>query len=464
MPNNLAYLMLIIWPVVMVFLFRKLPADRALIWSLITAYLILPPPPAAFDFPLMPPLSKDSIPNFAALVICMFMYGKGVITLPRSILARICIGLYVIGPIFTVFTNGEPIFFKNGDVLPGLKLSDALALSINQALLLIPFLLARELLAKPEAQRQLLLALFLCGLAYSLPMLLEVRLSPQLNLWVYGYFQHSFEQAIRAGGFRPVVFLNHGLWVSFFAMTAVASAFALWRSDKTQKRSLYFLAGGYLMVVLILAKSLGALLFALFLIPLILILSRRLQITLALVLTLLALSYPILQSADLFPADNLVAQANKVNDNRGASLNFRFYNEDILMERAREKPLFGWGSWGRNHIHDPANGTILSVTDGRWIILMGVYGIIGFIAEFGLLCLPLILLWATMRKLPTGSLSNYAAPLALILAVNVIDLIPNATLTPITWIISGALLGYAERLERDTPKRGIKGLRWKPLM
>ena len=42
-----------------------------------------------------------------------------------------------------------------------------------------------------------------------------------------GYFQHSFEQMMRAGGFRPIVFLYHGLWVAFLTATAVLAAFTL---------------------------------------------------------------------------------------------------------------------------------------------------------------------------------------------------------------------------------------------
>ena len=54
MPNPIAFMMLAIWPLVAVALFRKLPADRAVIITLLAGYLILPEPPAVFDLPLMP--------------------------------------------------------------------------------------------------------------------------------------------------------------------------------------------------------------------------------------------------------------------------------------------------------------------------------------------------------------------------------------------------------------------------
>ena len=465
MPNSFAYLMLLIWPVVMIILFRKLRVERALIWSLLGAYLFLPPAPAGFDFPLLPPFTKDSMPNLVAFGICLALFGWKELKFPKSKISRILIALFVFGPVITVFTNGEPINFNNADALPGLRLSDAIALSINQLSYLFSFLLAQRFLGTPEAHRDLLVALFIAGLVYSIPMLIEVRLSPQLNLWFYGYYQHYFGQSIRFGGYRPVVFMNHGLWVAFFSMTAVVATIALWRAELDQKRStLYLFLAGYLGVVLVLCKSTGALLFALFLAPMIVVTNRRFQINLSVVLVLFVLAYPALKSVDLIPTETMVAQAEKISHERAGSLQFRFDNEDILFERANEKSLFGWGSWGRNHIHDPNNGEILTVSDGRWIIVFGVFGWVGFIAEFGLLGLPLILLWARKSAQVNEYFSPFIGPLALILAINIVDLLLNATLTPITWIISGALLGCTERTEKKVPITKQETKRWRPIL
>jgi hypothetical protein len=152
MPNILAQLMLMAWPVVMIVLFRKLPVERALIWSLLGAYLILPPPPANFDFPLLPPFNKDSIPNLMAFAICLAMFGAKVFELPKSKLSRILIAMFVLGPVVTVLTNSEPIYFTGAGALPGLRISDAIALSITQMALLFSLLLARQFLRTAEAQ------------------------------------------------------------------------------------------------------------------------------------------------------------------------------------------------------------------------------------------------------------------------------------------------------------------------
>ena len=66
MPNTTAYLVLAAWPCVALVLFRRLPVERALIWTLLGGYLVLPPL-ANFDLPLLPPLNKVLIPNLMAL-------------------------------------------------------------------------------------------------------------------------------------------------------------------------------------------------------------------------------------------------------------------------------------------------------------------------------------------------------------------------------------------------------------
>lgn len=62
--------------------------------------------------------------------------------------------------------------------------------------------------------------LVIAGLIYTVPMLYEIRMSPQLHTIFYGYFPHSFGQQARGGGFRPVVFMGHGLLVGFLRLSS----------------------------------------------------------------------------------------------------------------------------------------------------------------------------------------------------------------------------------------------------
>lgn len=166
---------------------------------------------------------------------------------------------------------------------------------IGRFLELLPFFLGRRLLATELALREILLALVVAGLAYSIPMLLEIRLSPMLNIWIYGYFQHDFIQMVRSGGFRPIVFLPHGLWVAFFAFMAIVAAAAMWRLEPGSQRTCYLFACGYLMVVLVLCKSMAALLYALVAVPVICVAGLRWQLRLAAFLAVIAVIYPLLR-------------------------------------------------------------------------------------------------------------------------------------------------------------------------
>ena len=454
MPNIIATAALLVWPVLSVWLFRSLPAPRALIASLLVGYLFLPPPPAGFDFPLLPPLTKETIPSLVALVICLMLYRDRFRLLPESRIGRLLVVVFVFSPVATVATNGEMVWFGTFP-LPGLRPQEAIGVIVQQAILIAPFLLARNFLADPAAHRDLLAALFIGGLVYSLAMLIEIRLSPQLNIWIYGYFQHSFDQMMRGGGYRPIVFLYHGIWVAFFAMTAIMAGIVLMRAQPVQRLQVWLAFGTlYLFAVLVLAKSVAALVYAVVFAPVLLFLGQRMQLRLALLLALATVTYPISKGANLVPDAPILQAAAAIDPERANSLRFRFDNETMLLDRAMEKPLFGWGIWGRNHVHQEDTGRIMTIADGRWIITIGAFGWIGFLAEFLLLTLPIGLIWWRSHG-AIEPVSPLIGPMVLILAINVLDLLPNATLTPLTWLFAGAVLGHAEQLHRRPVTRPV---------
>lgn len=442
-PNTFAYLVLGAWPFIAFALFRALPPGRALLANVFIAYLFLPPPPTKFDLPLTPPLTKDTLPQIVALFTAMYLYKDKLVLWPRNKLVATALAVFVFSPIATTLLNTHPIFFGRIGI-PGLGIKDAVALVMLQFIMVIPMLLAYNFLQQERDQRDLLIAFCLFGLIYSLPMLIEVRLSPQLNTWIYGFFQHSFEQMVRYGGFRPIVFLYHGLWVAFFAMLAVSSAAVLARSEAGLNRGIALVSTLYLLAVLVLCKSAGSLLYAMLLLPMIMLLPRALKLRIALVIVIFALAYPILKGAGILPEEQLLQAIARLSEDRAGSLRFRLDNENTLLARAMERPIFGWGSWGRNQILDPYTGAITTVTDGRWVISIGQFGWVGFLSEMLLLSLPIVLFWAKTRGNEQMIWSPYVGGICLMLAINVLDLLPNATLTPLTWLMSGALLGYVE--------------------
>lgn len=444
MPNSFAYLVLALSPVICIAIFRALSPGRALIVCLMGSYLFLPPQPTAFDFPLVPPMNKASLPSLTVLLLCLVMYRDRIQLLPESRLARFFLALILLGPLGTTLTNLEPVFFGRIG-LPAMSPKDMVSTMFRQVAMIAPFLLARNFLSDRQGQRDLLLAYVFGGLIYSLPMLLEVRLSPQLNIWIYGFFQHSFEQMMRDGGFRPIVFLYHGLWAAFFIMVSMVATVILLRAETGKRKTYAMIAAVYLAAVLVLCKSLASLMYGILLVPLVLFVPRRIQLWLALGLGVLALSYPVLKGAHLVPERPILEQVEKISADRAGSLKYRLENENVLLDRAMEKPIFGWGSWGRNQILDPVTGASETVSDGHWVIALGMFGWVGWLGLFGLLLLPILLLFLKLKGTVLLQSSPYVTGMCLILAVNVFDLLPNATLTPLTWLWVGALLGYAER-------------------
>ncbi|GHG93603.1 membrane protein [Pseudodonghicola xiamenensis] len=444
MPNAFAMLMLVIWPVICIVLMKRMAPERALIWCILGGYLVLPPV-ANFDLPLIPPMDKNSIPSVMAFLLVVLMLHRKVPLLPETPAGKLLVLMFLLGTIPTVLTNGEPVTYSNelGDsyTVQGLRVHDTLSVMVGQVIVLLPFLLGRALLGTEKGLRELLLATMVGGLIYTIPSLIEIRLSPQINVWVYGFFQHSFEQMMREGGFRPLVFLPHGLWLALFMFSALLSSAALARYADPKIKMKMIMATLYLAGVLYLCKSLASQLYAIGFVPLVLFTSPKVQIRIAFLLAVVTVLYPMLRNAGLIPLDSILSWASDISQERAASLQYRIHNEEILLGRAHYKLLFGWGGWGRNLLLDPASGQVLTVPDGRWIIVFGTFGWLGYIAEMGLLALPLVLLWRRNRG---EAVSIYAAPVALIVAVTMVDMLLNATLIPLTWLCAGAVLGHAE--------------------
>ena len=124
---------------------------------------------------------------------------------------------------------------------------------------------------------------------------------------------------------------------------------------------------------------------------------------------------------------------------------FRFDNEDRLLQHASDRFWFGWGRYGRNRVYD-AYGSDITISDGEWIIRMGIFGFVGFVAEFGLLAASVFRAAMAVKSVPSTNGTIFLCALAVIVAINIVDLLPNASISPWTWLLAGALLGRAENI------------------
>jgi hypothetical protein len=450
-------LMLFGWPLVMIVLARTLPWPQALVISILGGYLLLPEQGMWFDPPLLPPIDKALIPALVAVALALILRpgaparGPGQAApampdqplpgwLPRSGVAITGLTMVLLGMVATALTNGDTLTFALTDYTrPALRLYDGIALAVAMLPMLLPFVLGRKYLGHPDRHRMILWALAIAGVIYTLPALWEIRMSPRLTVQFYGFFPHTWHQHIRSGGFRPIVFLPHGLFLAlFFAMATIALS-GLARAER-QRRGVLLLGAAWVLLTLALSNSLTGLLIALALCPVVLLAGVRLQLTLAAAIAAFMLLYPALRMAELVPTERFVTIAERINPARGASLNFRFENEELILDHVRERQVLGWGGYGRNRIYDE-RGRGVDTVDSSWIVALGVGGWVRFIGLFGLLCAPVIMLW---RHRARWDVTAPTAVLCVMLAGNMIDLIPNSGLTPLSWLIVGALFGRIE--------------------
>lgn len=441
-----AWLAILTWPFLAIVFFVTMSLPAALVATIVGGYVILPEQ-VNLDLPGLPSLDKHTIPAMVAFLCAAMVAGKSSTPVLKGYIPRhpIVLGLLIVlflGVTGTVLTNGDALLFKD-QYLPGLRLWDLLSAQLTALMALLPFILGRKYLASYEAQITALKTFVVIAVFYSVFALIEIRLSPQMNVWVYGFFPHSFLQHIRGGGYRPLVFLNHGIWLAIFFTTAILAAAGLARSAKTKDQQVIFLmAALWLLAVLTLSRSLGALLIALLFLGLLIMPKGLIRIGLVVVIGTVIL-YPLLRSVGAIPMDALISLAEKVNADRAASLQFRAINETLILAHGLERPIFGWGGWDRNLAVAMENGRQV-VPDGRWTLSFGQGGYVRFISEFGLLCIGI---WGVIKQ----RVSSFVPfTLALLLGANLIDLLPNATLTVVTWLWAGALAGSLELGAQET--------------
>ncbi|PCJ49789.1 MAG: hypothetical protein COA74_04890 [Gammaproteobacteria bacterium] len=434
MPNSFAYLTLLLWPLISLLLYRKLDTLPATFITIVGGYLILPVK-TAIDLPLIPALDKESISAISALLGCIFIKKIKINLLPKNGAEKWLVIIYLLVPILTTLTNTEPVF--DGKFWrTGLTFHDAISSTISNYIRLIPFFIGLQVLKECDEQLLLFKYLTIAGLCYSLPILLEIRLSPQLHTWIYGFFPHAFfGQQMREGGFRAVVFLGHGLLVATFITVALASATILWKNRINTFGIPAIIIVLYMMLILLLSKTMGAYFLALILVPAIAWTESAFINHISRAIIAIIILYPLLTMFEIFPQQEIVDFVNNnLNAERSRSLDYRFHNENRLIEHAKEKFLFGWGGWDRNKPW----GT---VTDGYWIIVFGVSGFIGFIAIFGLALICVISGVKASDKLVDKFEKKILSTHILLVMVIMIDQIPNHSMSGYIWLLIGALLG-----------------------
>ncbi len=393
-----------------------------------------------FDFPFLPPLDKNNIPPIMVVVGCIFIKKMKLVFIPENGPEKWLVIVLLFAPLLTTVTNMSPIF--NGDIwIPGLTFYDSISATIKSYLQILPFILGLQIIKNYDDQLLLFKLLVIAGLLYSLPMLFEIRMSPQLHSWTYGFFPHSFEQQIRYGGYRPVVYMGHGLLVAMFTSLCLGAAALLWKNKIRIYGISPFIIVCYLIVLLILCKSIGAILLGLLLLIAIL-LPKHIITVLGKVIVCIVIFYPLLLILEIFPHQEIIDFVMGYDFDRAYSLEHRFVTENILIQHIKENILFGLGGWGRNRLWD-------SITDGYWIILLSMHGFVGLCAIFGLVVLAI---WSGLKDryyLVNRNEQNLLIAHAFLAVIILVDQIPNASLEAYSWFLLGTLLGRVRSIQTE---------------
>lgn len=444
MGNWFAYTILLTWPLITVYLYRTKTIQAASLWAIVGGYMFLPVK-TAIDLPYIPAMNKSTIPVISTLIACWLIKKKRISFIKAQSKISFFFILLMIVPLISAGLNKDGIII--GDLsLPSMSYYDGFTWSVSQFFLIAPFFVGKEIFKTFEDQLLMFKFLVAAGLLYSMPMLFEVRMSPQLHTWIYGYFPHSFAQVRRFDGFRPVVFMGHGLAVAFFMVAVLTSAAVLWKTRIKLNLFSPAIIAHYVLIVLMFCKSFAAFLYGVFAFVLILFSKPKTQIKIAVLLASMAMFYPIMSITNIFPHQTIIDVATSINEERGRSLQDRFDNEEKLLIHAKERFYFGWGGWGRNRVFNQETGKDESVTDGRWILTLGQFGIIGFIAEFGLLAMTVFRAYSALRFLESRRERTLLSAHALLVSIIMIDQLPNASLGPWLWLLAGILLGRSEAI------------------
>ncbi|MFT5443635.1 MAG: hypothetical protein ACI8W3_002685 [Myxococcota bacterium] len=455
---TVAYAALFIWVFVTLgfFLFLRPPVAAATGFLAGTMFL-----PAAVRFnPLIfPVLGKEEITSMCVLVATLVFASQQLRRAQLGSGPEIMIGIAMIGSVLNVFTNMDAVRIGAVDV-PGTTITDFGSNIIQLALRWgIPFFIGRAMFTRSRDGRSLLKVFTVAGLIYTLPILIELQISPQLHKFLYGYHQHSFAQTLRPGGYRPMVFMVHGLNLTLFLVMTMTAATALWRIKRMQLGASlgpaavfvgYGPAAGVLAVILLACKSTGSILYGLMIAPLVMFVSPNLQLRVACMLAIVVFTYPLLRSVDALPYDAAIEMALEYSGpKRARSLSSRLYTEKSMIERIAERPILGWASAGRSAIRDPYTGEMTTVYDGFWVIVLAERGIVGYSMIFGMLLWPIFTAARARSKIRSRHDRVVLAALSLMIAIHVFDFLPNSPVEGYLTLMSGALAGLVPGILRE---------------
>ena len=425
-------LMMFGWIPFVLQLFKRLRPHHAVIAGFLLAWMFLPQ--YDYELPALPNYSKISAASYGIL-LATWMFNREAFARIKFHPLDLPVALWCLSAFISSVANGLGVW-------------DGLSAFLGKVTVWgIPYFIGRLYFDNTEALRDLCLGIFLGALVYVPFCLYEVAMSPRLHKIFYGWHPHKFGQTKRGGGWRPVVFMEHGLMNAMWMASGCLAGLRLLASKNLGKRLPVLpipslLAVIVVVITFILCKSMGAFLLMMMGLVGILFATRTRRTWILLFIMAYPPFYMITRGSGMWDAENLLRTVQSyTSEERSGSLEFRIRNENILSEKAMERPIFGWAGWKRAWVRNDAGETI-SIPDGLWIIALGQNGIFGLTALSMTLLLPQILF---LRRFPTRTWKEPAVaalvPLSVLLGLFMIDNLLNDMFNPVMLLSAGGITG-----------------------
>lgn len=419
--NSFALLMLFAWPVLSLAPFARLEAHRASALVVVLGWLFLPN--VSINLPGLPDYTKWTAMGLGLLIGTAAFRAERLANFRLGI-ADVPMLLWVLSALGASLTNGYGIY-------------DGLAGAFNRVLTWgIPWVAGRIHFVSRKEREELLVVIVGAALAYTPFVLWEARMSPQLHRTFYGFAQHSFAQTYRGGGWRPMVFTDHGLALSLFMGCSAVAALALHRVRERIAGIPTLFAFAVLLAATLVCKSLGAIFLTALGIVLLVIPVPALGWLVLLALPFVYMAVRLTQPTLL---DNALGLLGFLPEDRVDSLVYRWRCEDQLAGIGWQKPWFGVTSRGYA-TYDEYGEVTKVVTDSLWIISFVGFGFAGLAGSMGM-----FLLGAGRGLLARARASVAAARgadvgIGVVLLLVTFDSLANAFATPV-WVLVAGVIG-----------------------
>ena len=434
----LSYIALFAWVPAVVFLFTVMRPHHAAITAVIFGWLFLPL--LAIERIGLPALDKASA-TMAGILLGTALFAPNQFLGLRPRWFDIPMAAWIIAPFLSA------VHF-NGDVYDG-----ATAAFDHLVLWGLPYLIGRIYLTNYTAFRDVAVGLVIGAMTYIPFAIWEMRMSPQLHAKIYGVPARTNWESwgfVPLLQWKPTVFMDTPFSVTMLMGMAalVALVMSRWRIGQRALGVPLGPLAGVLVVMTVMCKVWSGILMMGTGVG-VMLLSRTFNTRVLLIALLLVPPlYMVSRAAGRWSGEPVPALVAQLSERRADSFSVRLRHERMLADRAMQRPIFGWGGWGRWRVTDD-RGRDVTRSDGLWVITLGRTGIFGLTSLTLILLLPLGMF---VYKVPPALWNDPAAALmmafALMPALHMIDNLPNAFPNPLFYMVAGGMMTWLAALPR----------------